>query len=100
MTATKEEKQQLLDTVHAYAELAREKGFVTAAREYMSEDAVMIVENHAPLKGRDAICVHLAALPIPTITWAPFYIDMAASGHLAHTLGSWRIHATGDDGQP
>lgn len=51
MTATKVEKQRLLDTVHAFAELAREKGFAVASREYRAEDAVMMVENHAPITG-------------------------------------------------
>lgn len=100
MTNIDAEKQQLLDTVQAYAELAREKGFVAAAREFMAEDAVMIAENQAPIKGRETICAHLATLPDLTITWEPFYVDMAASCDLAYTLGSWRIHVTDDDGQP
>lgn len=61
-------KQRLLNNVHAYAELAQEQGYIAAAREYMAEDAVMIVENHALLKGRDAICAHLATLADMTIT--------------------------------
>jgi ketosteroid isomerase-like protein len=100
MTDIDDEKQRLLDTVQAYAELAREKGFVAAAREYMAEDAVMIAENLAPIKGRETICAHLATNADLTITWAPFYVDMAASCDMAYTLGSWQIHAINDDGQP
>lgn len=50
--------------------------------------------------GRDAICNHLAPFAEMTITWAPFYVDMADSCDLAYTLGSWQVHDTDENGQP
>ena len=100
MTNIDTEKQQLLDTVRAFADLAGEIGFLGSVRQYFAEDAVMLVDNQAPVKGREAICEVLKPLGNFKITWAPFYIDMAASCDLAYTLGSWQVHDTDDDGQP
>ncbi|MDH3889871.1 MAG: DUF4440 domain-containing protein [candidate division Zixibacteria bacterium] len=100
MTDTNTEKQKLLDTISAYAELAKEIGFAKAMREYLADDAVMMVDKLAPIQGRETIHKHLSQFGDVNITWAPFYIDMAASCDLAYTLGSWQLHTTGEDGQP
>ena len=75
MTNNDTEKQRLLETVRAYAELASEKGFVEAARVFLAEDAILLAADHAPIKGCDAICEYLVPLAGLNITWAPFYVD-------------------------
>jgi ketosteroid isomerase-like protein len=99
MANIKKEKQKLLATISAYAELAAKKGIVVAAGQYLVEDAVMLVAESAPINGRDAICKHLTPLAKARLTWAPYYVDLASSGDLAYTLGSWQIQGTDESAQ-
>ena len=83
------EKQLLLDTDRAFSTLSAEAGVPTAFERYMADDAVIYRDKNHPFKGREQINQLFANYPAATLTWEPYYAEVAAAGDLGYTLGKW-----------
>jgi ketosteroid isomerase-like protein len=73
-------------------------GGADAWAAWFAEDGAMIQEGAGEIRGRDAIRSAVAYLdqPGPSLTWAPTRADIAASGDLGWTTGTWEVRSSPD----
>ena len=89
--------------------LKLEAEFMKAAEErgsegYMSfyaEDAAELPNQHDLLQGKEKIAKTMAFLDDKNnrLTWTPFHADVAASGDLGYTYGTYEFRSKGKDGK-
>ena len=88
--------QKLVDTEHAFAQLAADKDTRTAFLANMSDDALIFNPDTTRAKpfweGRTA--------NKSLLSWAPNYADISRNGILGYTTGNWEFRAKGKDDAP
>jgi ketosteroid isomerase-like protein len=94
------ESTKLLEADLAFSRLCEEKGAATAFYEFLTPDAVNLPPGEFPIKGREAIRVHLSAGPQGVLTWKPAGAETSRSGDLGYTWGAYEFSVTGPDGRP
>jgi ketosteroid isomerase-like protein len=69
---------------------------------WFTEDGAQIQPGSGEIRGRDAIRELMAGLDDPSfsLTWEPRRADIAASGDLGWTTGSYVSRGVGADGTP
>jgi ketosteroid isomerase-like protein len=77
------------------------EGGADAWARWFAPDGAMIQEGTGEIRGRDAIREAVAYLdrPSPVLTWEPTRADIAASGDLGWTTGTWEVR-TSPDAEP
>ena len=94
------ERTKLVQTDIAFSRLCEEKGAAEAFYEFLAPDAVSLPAGEFPIKGRDAIRVQLSAGPKGILTWKPTEAEIARSGDLGYTWGTYESTTTGPDQRP
>jgi ketosteroid isomerase-like protein len=74
-----------------FAQTISIKGLPEALKQYLSDDAVQLLNNAPPLRGKEAIMENLVNMQPQTITRNPLKAEVAASGDLGYTWGSEHI---------
>jgi len=92
-------KGDLLKTDLAFSQLSEEKGRNAAFIEYADSSATMLREFSMPTTGKDAIAKLLNQYPDTgaKITWLPISSDVARSGELGYTYGTYTIESKNMD---
>src|SRR5260221_10458942 len=72
-----------------FSRLAQEKGIAEAFATYAAEDATILPAGENPVEGREAIRAHFASAAGLSLTWKPFFSQVASSGDLGYTLGTY-----------
>jgi len=91
----------LLAVDQAFSDRATESDIPTAFLEYAADDAVMYRNGMDPVVGKEAIAALLAGESGASLVWKPLNADIAASGDLGYTRGSFTYFtAPGEDGSP
>jgi ketosteroid isomerase-like protein len=93
-------RQSLLEADRAFCRLSLTTDVPTAFGLTMAEGATLLRTGLEPMTGREAILAHFAAWPGGTLRWEPTFADVAASGDLGYTLGTYEYRATSAEGQP
>lgn len=88
-------KGDLLKTDLAFSELSEAKGRNAAFLEYADSGATMLRAFSMPTTGKDGIAKLLAQFPDSNVkvTWVPVYSDVALSGDLGYTYGTYNIES-------
>jgi uncharacterized protein (TIGR02246 family) len=82
--------------------LAGEQKGAAGYLSFYAEGAVELPDGANALQGKAAIAKTMGFLDDKNnrLTWAPQYVDVAASGDLAYTYGTYEFHSVGKDGKP
>ena len=81
-----------------FALYAQQHGMANAFREFAASDALSLPMGDAPVFGRDAIFKSMADSPPGQLLWKPVGADLARSGELGYTWGTYefRTHDAAD----
>ena len=92
-------KGDLLKTDLAFSQLSEDKGRNAAFIEYADSSATMLREFSMPTTGKDAIGKLLGQYPDSgsKLTWIPISSDVARSGELGYTYGTYTIESKNMD---
>ncbi len=83
-----------------FSAAAQKIGIGEAFVRYADSDALMMPAEQDAVRGLDGVRQQFAALPPgTTLVWKPFQADIAASGDLGYTLGTYELRSTGKDGK-
>lgn len=88
--------QKLVDTEHAFAQLAADKDTRTAFLANMSDDALIFNPDTTSAKP----FWQARAANKSLLSWAPNYADISSNGMLGYTTGNWEYRAKGKDDSP
>ena len=83
----------LRNTDIAWSETAAKKGYHQSRLDFAANDAIDMLEGSMPLMGIDAIRKFVETHPDSdfVMSWHPVTADVAASGDLGYTFGSWKM---------
>src|SRR5436190_10156451 len=88
--------QKLVDTEHAFAQLAADKDTRTAFLANISDDALIFNPDATSAKP----FWEARAANKSLLLWAPNYADISSNGTLGYTTGNWEFRAKGKDDSP
>lgn len=94
-------KKELMEVDRSFSNLSLEKGMNKAFLEYLADDGVLLRPNRMPIVGREKI-TETFSNPDTTfsLTWEPLFADVAESGELGYTYGTYKIDMYSPDGNP
>jgi ketosteroid isomerase-like protein len=75
-----------------FALMASQQGYRKAFLAYMEDDAILLRDNHMPIIGADAV-EYVSSINDSsfTISWEPMGGDVAASGDMGFTYGTYLL---------
>jgi ketosteroid isomerase-like protein len=85
-------RQSLLQRDLAFAEASSSRGAAEAFYEFMTSDATLLQAGEFPISGIEPIKVRLAAGQQGTLAWKPEEAQIAESGELGYTWGTYEFH--------
>lgn len=94
--AAQSDLQKLVDTEHAFARFAAEKGTKNAFLEYLNVDGLLFMPDK--VNGKTFWSAREESKSL--ISWAPNYADISANGILGYSTGNWEYRANGKDDAP
>jgi len=97
--STEANRKALLDADSAFSRLSEEKGAAQAFYQFLAPEATYLPMGGPPIKGREAIRIHLSAGTNGVLKWKPAEADVARSGDSGYTWGNYEFQSTGPDGQ-
>lgn len=84
--------KKLIAVDKAFSALSKEKGMNYAFLAYVAKDGVMLSPNRMPLVGKSNIGILFRGDDSnKEFTWKPLYADVAKSGELGYTYGTYQI---------
>ena len=89
----------LSETDRFYSSLSAEKGMNAAFLAMFDSSGVMLRANRMPVEGYEAIRALLMSESDSTftLTWEPMFANMAASGDMGYTYGTYKITSKATD---
>jgi len=95
------DKAALLKIDEAFSADAQRLGVAEAFLRYAAPDARMLPQGKDVVSGFEAVRRQMAGFPAKaTLAWKPFYADVAASGDLGYTLGTYELRSTDETDEP
>ncbi|CAN5584675.1 hypothetical protein BH10ACI2_BH10ACI2_24860 [soil metagenome] len=88
--------QRLVDTEHAFAQTAAEKGTRVAFLANMADDGLVFTPDK--VNGKEYWTARKEGTSL--LSWAPNYADVSSNGLLGYTTGNWEFRAKGKDDTP
>jgi len=84
--------KELIAADKAFSALSKEKGMNHAFLSYVAEDGVMLSPNKMPVVGKNKIEALFQSDDSKLVfTWNPLHADVAKSGDLGYTYGTYEI---------
>ena len=86
--------EKLIAIDRAFSVLSKEKGMNYAFLAYVAEDGVILSPNRLPIVGKNRIMTLFSGDDSETdFTWEPLHADVAKSGELGYTYGTYKINS-------
>jgi ketosteroid isomerase-like protein len=82
-----------------FALYAQQHGVANAFREFAAPEALQLPMGEAPIHGRAAIFRAMSDFPPGELRWRPVGADLARSGDLGYTWGTYEFRPRGAGGQ-
>ena len=79
-------QQEIIDVEKAFAEMVKRDGLHDAFVAFAADEAVLMRRQQL-VKGKAAIDAFYQGNDVKTLSWAPEFVEVAASGDLAYTYG-------------
>jgi ketosteroid isomerase-like protein len=98
--AVQADKSALLKIDEQFSADAQRLGVAEAFARYAAPDARMLPAGKDVVSGLDAVKSQMAGFSKgATLAWKPFHADIAASGDLGYTLGTYELRAKDEAGK-
>ena len=90
-------KSELLQTDIEFSQLSEQKGRNAAFTEYADSGATMLRPYSMPVVGKNKLMELFSSHPDTsfTLTWVPIYVDVARSGEMGYTYGTYSLERDG-----
>ena len=91
--SSEEMRNEIIETDKAFSEYSHKHGMKKAFYHYAAESAVMLRDDSYPIVGREKIKELFADRDdsLFTFTWEPSDADVAKSGELGYSYGTYKI---------
>jgi ketosteroid isomerase-like protein len=98
---TGDTREAVLQADRDFSKMSEEKGLNTAFIAYAADEAVLLRPKTQPITGRENIRMYMTRTSDEGIrlTWSPQFADIAASGDLAYTYGTYLMETRDIDGK-
>jgi ketosteroid isomerase-like protein len=93
-----QESANLFQADEEFARTSVEKGSAEAFYLFLTDEAIQLPRNGGPVVGRETIRESMSQGPKLTLTWEPKKAEVAASGDMGYTWGTYAAEWTGADG--
>lgn len=90
--------EQLLETDRTFSHLSVERGTLEAFTRYAAEEAVIFRDRRHPITGVEAVR-KLFQGSGGTLRWEPYFADLAESGEMGYTLGTYDYTYSDETGE-
>lgn len=85
-------RESLMKTDRDFSDMSLAKGMKNAFLEYIDSNGVLLRPDALPIAGADAVDYLIATNDTGyAMSWAPKHVEVAASGDLGYTYGTWKI---------
>jgi ketosteroid isomerase-like protein len=93
-------RNDLLKTDIAFSKMSEEKGRSVAFESYAADNATILKTYSDPINGKEKLKSLFAAYPdsLYTLTWVPISSDVAKSGEIGFTYGTYQLDLKADGG--
>jgi ketosteroid isomerase-like protein len=94
-------KQELLNLDMEFSNYSEKNGMKEAFINYIADDGVMLRPNHRPIAGKDSATILLNKNKNnkAQMKWTPLFADVASSGDIGYTYGTYTSTTTIGSGQ-
>ncbi len=99
VAGTESARAELMRVDAEFSQAAGTIGAGEAFARYADADAVMLPADENPVTGREAVRRFAELPPGTVLAWKPFKADVAASGDLGYTLGTYELSGKDKEGQ-
>ena len=98
---TGDTREAVMQADREFSKMSEEKGLNTAFIAYAADNGVLLRAKSQPIVGRENIRMYVSQNSDKEIrlTWSPQYADIAASGDLAYTYGTYLLETRDIDGK-
>jgi ketosteroid isomerase-like protein len=97
---TEAEKEKLLQTDIEFAQFSVSQGAAEAFKEYLTEDALQLPAGNNPVRGVNNIYNGMKDNQSNyTLDWSPRYAEVAKSGELGYTWGTYSLAYKDENGE-
>jgi len=95
-------REAVLQADRNFSKMSEEKGMNTAFIAYAAPNAVLLRPKIMPIESRDQIRMYMSknSEQNTRLTWSPMYAEIAASGDMAYTYGTYLLETLDIDGKP
>lgn len=93
------EASVLLDVDREFSKLSEIKGMHYAFETYIADDGVILRNNSYPIEGKCNVVARLRQSSDTSflLTWEPMFADLAQSGDLGYTYGTYLVSSPAGD---
>ena len=94
------DKSALLRADEEFARYSAAHGIAEAFAAYAAPDATILPAGANPVQGREAIRSFFSSAAGTVLTWKPYAAEIASSGEIGYTLGTYESRSKDESGNP